>query len=351
MGLRIWPVLIICLCSPSVVLGQQEKECTGSSDAILLQVSTFPFSAAGHRTAPSLPIAPKHGPENLVVSLEQPFHWGDWHDWFHVVVSVPPWSTKGNILSLMACQQRSSGFLIATGVAVFVVALLAILAGIFFGCTKSFEKAVAAQIQSSAHLDVDIEDIKFYPLGAFIEVRGLLIKNPEPFKNDEEHFFLKAGLLRLDIAMRKLLWSIGKDIHIDEVTAANMEVIIEYAGYFGGESNIHAIMEKIKGDKDDASTAAEIQKETTDSEDPKEKDKATSPVKVTLHKVCFEDIGMKLATKIAGAHVSAGDVKYDDFAEEVGESMVDDILLVIIKSISKTILEHMAGQNFANRFF
>jgi len=243
------------------------------------------------------------------------------------------------------------GFLIATGVAVFVVALLAILAGIFFGCTKSFEKAVAAQIQSSAHLDVDIEDIKFYPLGAFIEVRGLLIKNPEPFKNDEEHFFLKAGLLRLDIAMRRLLWSIGRDIHIDEVTAANMEVIIEYAGYFGGESNIHAIMENIKGDKDDASTAAEIQKEeTTDSEDPKEKDKATSPVKVTLHKVCFEDIGMKLATKLAGAHVSAGDVKYDDFAEEVGESMVDDILLVIIKSISKTILEHMAGQNFANRF-
>lgn len=220
--------------------------------------------------------------------------------------------------------------------------------GILFSCTKSFERAVEADIKAVAHLDVEIADLKFHPFSGYIEVLGLLIKNPEPFKNDDKHFFLKAGLIRLDIGMWKLIKSRGKDIHIDEVTAAGMEVIIEYSGYFGGKSNVHAIMEKMSDNEKGAKPADDEKPAKTDATANQEGDKART--NVILHKVCFEDIGMKLETKLTGAHVSAGDINYKDFAEEVGSSVVDDIIYELLKSLGKTLLEHMAGQNFANLF-
>lgn len=370
--------LIAYVCSSSVP-GNSEQVCNKqatcsrqgarpNSEVNLLQVATFSSQIANHHNAryhnQNASESKDFGrqdhnaeilPEKLMPGVQQSSGWLDWLQSSSFINHVPFCFSSETAMALITCQSgvRGRGFYVAMVVGVLVVGLFALGLGALFRCSKAFEAAVEQQIKSSAHLDVDIGDIKFYPLGGYLQVRDLLIKNPEPFKNDDEHFFLKAGLIRLDVNVCSIITSFAKDIHIDEVKAEDVEVIIEYAGYFGGESNIHAIMEKVKGDpKDDSKGSKSKDDAEVEKDVDLEKDKDAKPAtKVSLHKVCLEDIGMKLETKLVGApHVSAGDVKYDDFSKEVGESMIDDIFLILIKTVAKTILEHMAGKNFTSRF-
>jgi len=271
-------------------------------------------------------------------------------DWLHDFGTMTSWLRNGASMALLTMEAEAVGWKLSLGIVIFTIAIFGIVLGTIFNYARGFEKSVEASVSQIAHVDMEVGGLKFHPWSGYIQVMDLLIKNPEPFKNDDQHFFLKAGVIRLDVGMWKLITSRGMDITIDEITTKNMEVIIEYSGYFGGESNVHAILQKVSGEKEGAEVKKKKEEQTAPPAKKEEDTVKAEPPKVTLHKVSLLDIGMKLETKLAGAHVSAGDIKYKDFAEEVGHTVVDDIIYALVKSIAKTLLEHMTGKNFANRF-
>jgi len=251
---------------------------------------------------------------------------------------------------LLEGYAKASAFTWVLWILVIVVVIIGITAAFWYHHAKNFEAAVKKGIKDFGHLDVDIDTLHFSPFSGYLKIQGFTIFNPEPFKSD---YFLKAKTITLDLRMGKLITSLGKIKEVDNLTFKDVEVIVEYAGYFSGATNVNAIMDKVKGaDTKSKEVAAKPQEPAKpEDSDPKKQAPVDSGGKRTiLHKVVLEDVGMKIATKLLGAHVSAGDMKYEDFEKEVGHSMVDDIALEILKTLVKTVLEHMAGANFAKRF-
>jgi len=132
-----------------------------------------------------------------------------------------------------------------------------------------------------------------------IEVDGLTIGNPEGWSSE---YLLHANRVVVDLEMEKLLYSFGKELHMEELVFDGVDVIYERGLT---TSNLNDLLKLLE----------------TDSSATEEGEANALDVKLVLHRILAQNIGAKLATKLTRGHglrVEVGDLKYDDFEKDMG---------------------------------
>lgn len=231
---------------------------------------------------------------------------------------------------------------------------------------KTVEGAIETYDQSVLGVDVNIEDLRLNPCTGVMEVTDMVINNPEGYKSE---YLLKAGKVLLDLNMCKLACSCGKKVVVDKLIFKDVDVIYEKAWT---TSNVNQIIDHLhaqgaspdgKGDppvkEEPKKEGAEGDKKDDDTSKPAD-DKAApaanpdsgSGREVILHEVVVEDVGLKVSANMMmgmGVRISVGDMHYHDFAKQVGNSMVDDIVQILLISILKTVLANIIGKNLSDK--
>jgi hypothetical protein len=159
-----------------------------------------------------------------------------------------------------------------------------------------------------------------------IEVDGLTVGNPEGWNSE---YLLHADRVVVDLEMEKLLYSFGKELHLEELVFDGVDVIYEKGLT---TSNLNDVFKLLEPD----SSAAEA--EEANASDPK----------LVLHRILAQNIGAKLATKLTRGHglrVEVGDLKYDDFDKDMGAGRgLIDIIRVLIMTLIKSVLATAVGK-------
>merc|ERR1712007_312015 len=71
------------------------------------------------------------------------------------------------------------------------------------------------------------------------------------------------------------------------------------------------------------------------------KPSSESKSKFRLQNVDFKDITVSYSSKTMSCDVNVTDISYDDFSKEVGSSVADDIIAVIMKTVGKTVTRRL----------
>lgn len=231
----------------------------------------------------------------------------------------------------------------------FVIWLLAYVLGrIIKGAIETFDRLVIGT-------DVTIKDLRTNVFNGVVSIEGLEVHNPTAATckhckdTYNSKYLLKAGIVHIDIDMAALFCSFFRHFKVEKIEFKNVDVIVEKGR---SSSNVQDVMTYLAGSK---KTAA-----VEDSDKAKEKDTSAEKVaddsakasrtQITLHEVSVEDVGARLEAQMLGGRgmrVSVGDIRYDDFAEEVGESAVGPIVQVLLKSVLKTVAVNTLGKNIA----
>lgn len=93
-------------------------------------------------------------------------------------------------------------------------------------------------------------------------------------------------------------------------------------------------------------------KEKVQAEDDAKEETDHGKNEWALHEVKIKDVGLRIQGKMLGGKgvvLSIGDIKYEDFSAQVGDSYLDDIVQVLLKSVLKTVLSNVVGTAFSNR--
>lgn len=210
----------------------------------------------------------------------------------------------------------------------------------------SREGSVLSQLVQMAidHLDseligvnVDFESLEIKPLEGILEIRGMVVENPETYWCDH---FIRAELIHVDIDMEALILSGGKRIVIQELIASDVDVIWERALF---TSNLMEIVNKLKMNSD-ASTAQV--KKTPDK----------GETKVEVGKVELSEISFKIASyRLAGSGIRAmvSDISFENYSEEMGDSLTaaSQLLPLLIQSILVTLLANIIGRTATEAMF
>ncbi|CAE8720905.1 unnamed protein product, partial [Polarella glacialis] len=81
----------------------------------------------------------------------------------------------------------------------------------------------------------------------------------------------------------------------------------------------------------------------------KEKKQQTELV---LRRVVVEDVGLRVEAQMLGGfgmRVEISDIKYHDFATEVGECMANEVARVLLASILKSAIANAAGKSLSDQ--
>jgi len=192
----------------------------------------------------------------------------------------------------------------------------------------SMVKSILANFDSSTlGVKVELGALSIDPSTGRIEVEGLTVGNPEGWSSE---YLLHADRVIVDVEMEKLLYSFGKELHMEELIFDGVDVIYEKGLT---TSNLNDLLKKLESDSGSAKAA--------------DQDKA-SDVKLVLHTILAQNIGAKLATKLTHGHglrLEVGDLKYDDFDKEMGAGRgLMDIIRVLIMTLIKSVLATVLGK-------
>jgi len=162
---------------------------------------------------------------------------------------------------------------------------------------------------------------------AKIEVEDLTIANPDGYHSP---YLLRADKMIVDLELQKLIFSMGKDVDIEEIHLSGVDVIYEKAFR---TSNVNDILKHLTGEAKEQAKAKE------------DEAKKQAP-EVTLHRVLAENIGAKAASVITrgfGIRLEVGDICYEDFSKEMNAGrglmeVVRVLLVTLLKSILATII-------------
>ncbi|CAE8603254.1 unnamed protein product [Polarella glacialis] len=199
----------------------------------------------------------------------------------------------------------------------------------------SLVKMLVANFDSNMlGVKVDVGALHLDPLTGKVEVQGLTVQNPEGYHSVH---LLKADRVVVGINMRKLLFSLGGEVDVEELIFEGVDVIYEKSLM---SSNLTDIMNKLSPDVDEQRTAATggEKKQATGKDD----------LKLTLHKVLAKNVGAKVASKLTKGHgmrLEVGDIFYEDFDKEmgVGRGMMD-IVRVLLMTLIKSVLATVFGK-------
>lgn len=197
----------------------------------------------------------------------------------------------------------------------------------------SLVKSVLAHFDSSAlGVKIELGALLIDPSTGRIEVEGLTVRNPEGWSSE---YLLHADKIVVDMEMEKLLYSFGKELHVEELVFDGVDVIYEKGL---STSNLKDLLKKLESDSGSADT---------EHAETEPKAKASGP-KLVLHTILAQNIGAKLATPLTrglGPRLEVGDLKYDDFDTEMGAGRgLVDVIRVLIMTLIKSVVATVIGK-------
>lgn len=227
---------------------------------------------------------------------------------------------------------ESTVLMFTIGIPFFVWLMAFVLGRVIKGAIETFDRLVIGT-------DVTIKDLRTNVFNGVVSIEGLEVHNPQGDNKYDSKYLLKAGIVHIDLDMVALFCSFFSHFKIEKMEFKNVDVIVEKGR---GCSNVQDVINFLQGGKQGT------QKERNED---KGKDKDDPPAKgrtqVTLHEVVVEDVGARVQAQMLGGRgmrMSVGDIKYKDFAEEVGESTVGPIVQVLLKSVLKTVAVNIVGK-------
>jgi hypothetical protein len=214
-------------------------------------------------------------------------------------------------------------------------------------------------------VDVEAESIVFHPLSGILDVRNLIICNPEGC-GFQTPYLMRAAQVSVDLDTVKLACSNFGQVVVNDLEIRNVDVLCETK--LSG-TNVQKVLETLNAEdgKDEKASTTEVQEDSSislSSVDPlrfteKSKEKfnrscaffkgqsAQDPVE--LHRVRVQHVGVKIIGTVMGQHphinLEVADLKWNDFSSQVGTRKAKDILKVLVISILKTVVSNLAGRN------
>jgi len=204
---------------------------------------------------------------------------------------------------------------------------------------------------------------------------------------------MRAEKLYIDIGMRRLLDSRGKDVVVEEFKLVKIDVIYEHDGYINAlsKTNVQTILDFMSKKDDDKKNEAEPPKPKPEEKPEKEEEEEEvqgnffqrcwrrccgkreekhddeNARKYSVQEVQLVDIGVKIANKfghiaqdisktvtgkdaeggIGGVRLAVADMHWKNFTEEFGAKSSVDVINIVFKSLLKTILANTAGKDMA----
>lgn len=235
-----------------------------------------------------------------------------------------------------------------------VVILVVLVIPVILACSNwlgsTIQTAIETYDTSVIGVDVEFGSLTVLLYQGRICLTDMVVKNPEgrDFKSD---YLMKASKVVIDIGVLDLIKSGLKKIVVEEVTLEGIDAIVEYKGMFGGESNVHDVLESLNGSEAGQETQEEDIKTKPEGTPEEKPPKPEGGGRVIVIKtVVIRDIGMKLQTSLLGARVAAADLEFDDFSQANSAYKVQTVLYLLLKSVVKTVLANVVGQGFAEKF-
>jgi hypothetical protein len=229
----------------------------------------------------------------------------------------------------------------------FVLLFLALL--FYYGAMMlgaSIKSAIETFDRKFIGVDIEIGDLSVALCSGRIDMHGLQVKNPEGYKSP---YLLNASSVVIDLNVRALVFSFGKRIEVDVLELQDIDCIVEYDRALGGTSNVDRVMEHLNHDDKPSEKKAKKVQEMV-NETGKAPPKKAVGNEILLHKVLFSKIGARVATSLGGVRVALGDITFDDFSKENGPHLLEDLVFIIFKSFSKTLMVNITGKSFVDKF-
>lgn len=229
----------------------------------------------------------------------------------------------------------------------FVLLVLGLL--FYFGAMmlgRSIKSAIETFDKRFIGVDIEIGDLSVAICSGRVDIHGLVVKNPEGYKSP---YLLNATSVVVDLNTTALFTSFGHRIEVDELKLEDIDVIVEYDRALGGTSNVDRVLEHLNHDNKPSEKKNQHVQDTMNETGKAPPTKAASN-EILLHKVLFSKIGARVATKLAGMRVALGDISFDDFSKENGAHLLEDLVFIIMKSFSKTLMVNITGKSFVDKF-
>jgi len=219
----------------------------------------------------------------------------------------------------------------------------------YYGGSIAAGSAIKSAIEAADRLvigtDITIKSCKLSLLQGRVEITDLVVHNPPGYSL---HPFLSVKKVVFDLGMLGLLGR--RAIIIEELSLDNLSIEMDYDQ--AGVSNCHTMYEHLShaiASKEAQSTGEGADSKQCESLDPKMVRKsrnveaapainAPSEQKQKGNPIQLQKLSLKnVCAKSGWKSCALGDIHYDNFTEEVGASTIDDIAVVIMSTILKSV--------------
>jgi len=250
-------------------------------------------------------------------------------------------------------------FVTLGGVLLFILKALLLIVGIVVGCLAALVLCggglVAASVKAAIErldrgilgVDVTIRGLTVNIRRGFVEIQGLVVANAEGYSAD---YLLNVDRAVADVDVLALVTSRLREITVQRIIFSNVDVIWEKSGL--RHSNVKEVVDFIHAGREQR--ASQTGETAAVREVAPREPRRTSNRKITLKRVLFQDIGVKMASHIlhgAGMRLAIADIDYADFSVDHGSSVADDIASILLLSVLKTVVENTAGKSIGDHLF
>jgi hypothetical protein len=187
-------------------------------------------------------------------------------------------------------------------------------------------------------VDSSVDNVKLDIFTGKLTLSGILLSNPEGY---DSPYLLAAKELHIDIDMEEYFRSRLYHLSIERLLLTDVQVYHEHGKE--GRTNTRDVMQYLtEGDGSDAVAAAAS---TTDTKETWQ-DWICRDVRVSLHEFKVQDLVVKLHHLGPLHTVDCSDIYYKDYEAEVGDSVIDDLALFVVRTILKTAVSDVAKHIF-----
>lgn len=178
-------------------------------------------------------------------------------------------------------------------------------------------------------VDSSVEVVDINPFLGKLTCNRIILSNPHGY---ESPYLLKAAQLHITIDMKEYFRSRFYHLSIEKLILTDIQVHYEHGK--GGRSNTHDVIQYLTdGDTPDA------------GEQPQATPWLYRDVRVSLHEFKIQDLVVQLHHLGPLHTVDCSDICYKDYDTEVGDSVIEDLAIFLLKTILKTVVcdvaEHM----------
>jgi len=206
---------------------------------------------------------------------------------------------------------------------------------------KAFEVGIETYDRNLIGVDVEIESMTVLPFTGRIEVKNLAVKNPKNYKTP---YLLTSQSCMIDLNMGSLACSWGRNVTVDKLHFTGADVTIEKSWT---STNVQDVIKFVKNGEEEAKKEAEKEKNVVvdrevdaDADSAKGDSDNDKKTVVTLKEVFIRDLGVRFAASMlrgASVRIECSDIEYNNFTEEVGPSMVDDVARFLLATVLKIV--------------